>query len=233
MHVYAEAGEHSNATIHPGLLYGVYSYTEAGRILKVTRQRVARWAEGYSYPLRTGWGQSAPVLQSKEHHKGVLSFPELIELFFVREFTALGVALPHIRKTAEALATEFGPFPFTRVPVLVNGRELLVRETERILRRPDIGQIVFSFAEDFAQWVEPEEDMVRRYYPPEYRKVVYLDRTIRAGEPVVSEYAVPTRIIYDLWLKEQDTESVAEYYNLPVPVVEVAIRYEGELRLAA
>ncbi len=112
-----------SAIAQPGLVYGVYSYQEAGRILKVSPQRVARWADGYSYPLRSGWGESAPVLQSEAHTKGVLSFPELIELFFVREFVALGVSLQHIRKTAEALAKEYGPFPFTRLPIIVNGRE--------------------------------------------------------------------------------------------------------------
>ncbi len=139
------------AIVRPGLMYGVYSYQEAGRILKVSAQRVARWADGYSYPLRSGWGESTPVLQSDAHTKGVLSFPELMELFFVREFVALGVSLQHIRKTAEALAQEHSPFPFTRLSIIVNGRELLIRETDEILRRPDIGQIVFSFAKEFAK----------------------------------------------------------------------------------
>ncbi len=93
---------------------------------------------------------------------------------------------------------------------------------------------MFSFAEEFAKWVEfDEQGEVRRYYPPEYARQVYLDRAIRGGEPVVSERAVPTRIIYDLWQKEQDIASVADYFELPESVVEVAIRYEGELRLSA
>jgi hypothetical protein len=50
-----------------GLEDGVYSYAEAARLLGVSRQRLARWADGYFYPRRTGEGFSAPVLHAHEH----------------------------------------------------------------------------------------------------------------------------------------------------------------------
>ncbi|GBC92131.1 hypothetical protein HRbin15_00595 [bacterium HR15] len=219
--------------IKPGLIYGVYSYSEAARLLGIAPRRVARWADGYLFPLKHGRGYSAPVLQSYTHQRGVLSFPELIELMFVREFVALGVSLPHVRATAEALAQEVGDYPFTRRRVLVGGRELLVRETEHILRRPDIGQLVADFAETLATQIEIEDDHVRRYYPPQYARQIYLDRAIRGGEPVVSEHAIPTRIIYALWEQEHDLERVAEYFDLPIESISAAVRYEGEWRLSA
>lgn len=219
----------------PGLLYGVYSYREAARLLQVSSQRVARWADGYLFQVKYGWRFSAPVLQSPEHRQGVLSFPELVELFFVREYSGLGVRLQHIRATAEALAKELGPFPFTRKRLLVGGRELLVRQSEDILRRPDIGQLVADFAEALVRHVEIEADEVSRYYPPAFEKEVFLDRQIRAGEPVVWEagYAIPTRVIYALWEAEQDVDSVADYFSISPHKVSVAIRYESEWRLVA
>jgi len=219
--------------MQPGIHYGVYSYPEAARILGVSARRVARWADGYLFPLREGYGRSEPVLQARGHRRGVLTFPELIELMFVRDFVALGVSLQHIRATAQALAQEVGDYPFTRKQVLVGGRTLLVRETEHILRRPDIGQLVADFAETLVKQVEIENDIVRRYYPPQFNRLVYLDRAIRGGEPVVSERAVPTRIIYNLWERERDLERVADYFELPLDVVSAAIRYEGEWRLSA
>jgi uncharacterized protein (DUF433 family) len=217
----------------PGLYEGVYSYREAARLLGISVRRVARWADGYLFPLKHGWGYSTPVLQSRAHYKGVLTFAELMELMFVREFVALGVSLPHIRATAEALAKEVGDFPFTRKQVLVGGRELLVRETEQILQRADIGQLVADFAQDLAKHVEIDDAQVRRYYPPAFDRVIYLDRCIRGGEPVVSAYAIPTRVIYALWQREQDPERVADYFDIPVEQVSAAIRYEGEWRISA
>lgn len=91
----------------PGLIYGVYSYPEAARLLGVPSRRVARWADGYSFQLKYGRSRSGPVLQTPRN-AGVLCFQELMELFFVREYLALGVKLPHIRATAEALAKATG-----------------------------------------------------------------------------------------------------------------------------
>lgn len=217
----------------PGIHHGVYSYPEAARILSVSARRVARWADGYFFKRKEGIGRSKPVLQAQSHLPGVLTFPELIELMFVREFVALGVSLQHVRATAQALAREVGDYPFTRRQVLVGGRELLVRETNEILRRPDIGQLVADFAETLVKQVDIENDIVRRYYPPQFDRLIYLDRAIRGGEPVVSEYAVPTRIIYNLWEQERDLKRVAEYFELPIEMVSAAIRYEGEWRLSA
>jgi|YNPMSStandDraft_1061717.scaffolds.fasta_scaffold46616_3 hypothetical protein len=221
--------------IRPGLRYGVYSYREAARLLNVSSQRVARWADGYLFRVKYGYRFSAPVLQSEAHCQGVLSFPELMELFFVREFAGLGVYLQHIRATAEALAQEVGAFPFTKKRLLVSGRELIVRTSESLLYRPDIGQLVADFAESLVHYVELDTEEVFRYYPPTFEREVFLDRQIRGGEPVVwaVEYAIPTRLIYDLWLKEQDPERVAEYFDIPPDKVSVAVRYESEWRLVA
>ena len=157
--------------------------------------------------------------------EGVYSYAEAARL--------LGVSLQHIRKTAEALAREVGEFPFSRKQVLVDGRTLLVREAEGVLKRPDIGQLAADFAEQFAQQIEFEGDLATRYYPPGYERRIYLDRRIRGGEPVVSERAIPTRVIYALWQREKDLQSVADYFEAPESVVSAAIRYEGEWRLSA
>jgi uncharacterized protein (DUF433 family) len=163
----------------------------------------------------------------------VISFDELVELFFVREYVGLAVPLPHIRATAEALAEELGAHPFSSSDLIVNGRELIERNAERVLHRPDVGQIVASFAAGFATKVKFREKHAAQYVPDGFRKLIYLDRDIRAGEAVVTEFAVPTRTIFALWEKEKDLKAVAEYYDIPLPAVKAAVRYEGQWRLAA
>lgn len=216
----------------PGLFLGVYSYPEAARLLNVTPRRVKRWADGYGFQLKYGFSHSRPVLQTRRH-EGVLTFEELWELFFVREYVAFGVALPQVRMAAEALAEEFGPFPFSNAKLLVNGRDLLVEGAGRVLMRPDIGQLVADFALDMAKQVDIREDQVGRYHPEEFGRVIYLDREIRGGEAVVSEFAIPTRVIFALWEQEKDIAAVADYHEISPQVVSAAVRYEGQWRLAA
>lgn len=219
----------------PGLFQGVYNYTEAARLVGVTVQRLARWADGYTYTLKSGeYAASAPILQTaRKKYKGVLSFRELIELFFVREYSALRVALPEIRRTAEHLAQVLGPYPFVRANLIVSGRELLIKTAHDLLERPAVGQLVADFGEAFQHRVAFRDDMVAQYRPPGYGEKILLDKQIRGGEPIVSEYGVPTRAIYALWEREQMLEPLAEYYELDLRDVSVAVRYESEWRLAA
>jgi uncharacterized protein (DUF433 family) len=216
----------------PGLRNGVYSYQEAARLLNVSSQRVVRWADGYSFKLKYGMGKSEPVLQT-ERHAGVLSFPELFELFFVRAYAALKVPLPKIRATAEALAKDIGPYPFSRSKLIVEGRRLLVWHSEDLLMQPDIGQLVADFADGLKERVEFRDEMAGRYKPEGYERWIYLDREIRGGEAVVTEHAIPTRAIYGLWEKERNLGVVAEYHDIDEAAVHAAIRYEGQWRLAA
>ncbi len=216
----------------PGLHIGVYSYPEAARLLGVSAPRVARWANGYTFPRKYDHGESKSVPQTSRH-AGVLSFNELWELMFVKEYVAFGVPLPLIRETAEALASEVGDFPFSTSDVLISGRELLVKTAEGVLKRAEIGQLVADYAAAMAQHVEIRHKHVGGYDIPEFDKLVYLDKELRGGETVISERAIPTRIVYNLWDKEKQVESVAEYFELSAELVSVAIRYEGPWRLAA
>lgn len=216
----------------PGLVNGVYSYLEAARLLGVARQRVSRWADGYTFQRKYDLGVSKPVLQTKRDF-GVLSFPELWELMFVKQYVSLEVPLPLIRETAEALAKEVGEYPFSTSKLLVDGRQLLVETAQGVLKRADIGQLVADYVRTTARHVEIRREHVGRYDIPEFGKLVYLDRDRRGGEPVVSERAIPTRMVFNLWEKEKQVGSVAEYYDLPPQQVSAAIRYEGQWRLAA
>jgi uncharacterized protein (DUF433 family) len=220
---------------------GVYSYRQAARLLSVTSQRVRRWAEGYTYQVKFGLKRARPVLQSRQHIRGILSFPELFELFFVKEFVALGVQLPQVRRASEWLAERCGEFPFTNSEVFVEGGkviasigEVLVEaaSAQSMFHYADVARLVADFAKQMRRKIEFVDDRVVRYYPA-VERIVYLDRRIRMGEPVAGKHAVPTRAIYDLWKAEQDLNAVKSYFDLSETVVSAAIRFEGELTLAA
>jgi len=216
----------------PGLFYGAYSYREAARLLGVSSQRVVRWADGYSYKLKYAVGRSKPVLQTNRI-SGVLTFGELIELMFVKEYVGFGVALQQVRQTAERLSDELGPYPFSRANLFVQGRILLNEYAEGILMRPDIGQLMVDYADGLRKRVELQEEWIGRYIPPDFQGCIYLDRQIRAGEPVIKEFAIPTRTIFNLWEMERDIEAVMDYHDISKESVLMAIRYEAQWRQAA
>lgn len=72
-----------------------------------------------------------------------------------------------------------------------------------------------------------------RYTPTEYHGRLYLDAGISGGQPVVSEFAVPTRSVYGLWKVEGDVDLVADHYDISAEEVSAAVRFEAEWRKAA
>jgi uncharacterized protein (DUF433 family) len=216
----------------PGLFHGAYSYKEAARLLNVSAQRVARWADGYSFEVKYGVNSSGPILQTRRN-KGAISFLEFFELLFVKEYVALSVPLPHIRSTAEALSRELGDYPFSKARLLVGGRQLLIHHSNDILQRPDIGQLIADFADALNKQVVIRGEDAARYNPEGFDGNIYLDKDIHGGEAVIEEFAIPTRSIFSLWQKERSIESVADYHEISTTSVSQAIRYEGQWRLAA
>ncbi len=68
---------------------------------------------------------------------------------------------------------------------------------------------------------------------PEYHGRLYLDAGISGDQPVVSEFAVPTRSVYGLWKVEGDVDLVADHYDISSEEVSAAVRFEAECRKAA
>lgn len=221
----------ATANFAPGLEHGVYSYGEAAAVVGVSRERLRRWADGYTYRRTHDVGAKEAVLQT-DRTKGVLNFYELIELFFVREYVNLSVPLEAVRQTAKRLAKELGPYPFANADLVVAGRDLLHRGDDSLV---NLGtqQVVFAFAQDFASDLTFLKKLARRYSPPAYHGKLYLDAGISGGQPVVSEFAVPTRAVYGLWKVEQNVELVADHYDISAEEVSAAVRFEAECRKAA
>jgi hypothetical protein len=74
---------------HPSLGVGIYSRSEAARLLKMTPSRVTRWIRGYCYSLAYASKRHAqpPVIRSTSPEVDgafVLSFLDLMELRDIR-----------------------------------------------------------------------------------------------------------------------------------------------------
>lgn len=211
---------------------GIYGVAEAARLLRRPAAQVRRWANGYTYARTYDRVKRPPVLQTGREEKGVLSFHELVELFFVREYTSAGVPLGHVRDTAVALANEYGPHPFAAKQLLTDGRRLIA-VSEYGLITPSTCQLIADFAHDFVREVEFEDDHVRLWRPKEGENHVTVDPERSLGEPILTEYGTPTRTIFQTFVKEQDFDVVADYYDLTPRLVKQAVEFELRFANAA
>lgn len=140
--------------------------------------------------------------------------------------------LPSMRVSFES------PYPFTCRRFQTDGRSIFAEAIDAsgdpelldLKRRQYVMRNVIQ--PSLVAGLEFENGRVRRWYPMERSKAVFLDPAIAFGKPVVADARVRTDILRDAWLAEgKNTRRVASLYEVSTKAVEAAVRFE--MRLAA
>lgn len=213
--------------VRPSLGTGIYSYSEASRLLCVSTAQIRGWAEGYVRWLQGSEQRGKPVLQQRPV-QGLLTFYDLIELFFVREFRRTGVRLEEIRKAAAVLAEGLHtPYPFANSRLYTDGRQIL-REAgdqyENVARQ----QHVFHFVQQFFKNIDFSQELPEKWWPLGHERQIVLDPHRSFGSPIDFKSGIRTDVIYATYQAEQDVEAVAEWYEIQCERVNAAIEFEEQ-----
>lgn len=215
----------------PDLGTGVYSYVEAARILQVSDAEVRRWAQGYCAVRQGQEIRKEPVLRADTGQPGVITFPDLVELRFVKWFREQGVRLPKIVAAAERLSEELQtPYPFAckRLELQTDGSQILDLFGDQ-RRDPATQQMVFEFVSQFFRDIDfdPETCLPDRWYPMGRQSKVVIDRHHAFGAPSIVGRNVRTDILYATYKAENgDADLVAEWYDVPKEAVLAAVDFE-------
>lgn len=209
--------------------FGFYSVSEAARILQCSPRLVRRWTSE-----KTG-----VVARKFSGSSGVLSFAELIELYFVKMFRNEGLSLQAIRKAAEKAAAKYNSnYPFSMRRFDTDGKSLFVtlvnEETNtELLEELQSGQRAFDpiirpfFRKlDYEGRFEPA-----RFWPMEKKGGVVLDPLRQFGRPIIARCGVPTSAIVDALAagNGQSRKEVADWFEIDLKDVEAAIAFERKL----
>lgn len=213
----------------PALGTGIYTYAEAARLLRVSVAKVRGWAEGYVRHINGEQRRSQPVLQREVHRYKLLTFFDLIELFFVREFTNAGVKLSETRAAAEYLSQQLNtPYPFACCKLDTDGVQLLQEAGDAYINVAH-QQRVFEFVKLFFKDIDFDDDcQAKAWWPLGRDKFIVIDPKRAFGAPIDVRSGVRTEIIYSTYKAEGDVQAVADWYEIKPDVVEAAIEFEEQ-----
>jgi uncharacterized protein (DUF433 family) len=206
--------------------------------------RVKRLVKGYEFKGRSGQRSSMPPLfrGQFEDVDGVinLSFLDLIELLFVRDFRAHGVSMPVIRRAAQVAAELFGDsdHPFCLEQFSTDGKRIFATAAtqegdQHMLDLVQRQHVIKSVVEPFVENLQYEAGQLRRWFPLGKDRPVVLDPRFSFGAPIVEKYGVPTKVLYAASKAGDTEEEIAYWFNMPVPPVSAAIEFERGLELKA
>jgi uncharacterized protein (DUF433 family) len=218
---------------------GVYSISDAARLIDMPQARLRRWVTGDPH------GQEVPPLIMSDlrqiGRQVALSFVNLVEALFISRFAAFGVHVRSIRMMAEE-AQQFlnTPHPFaTDILFKTDGKKIFAC-VER--NNPDdrglydlkrhnwaIERVVGPGLKEAV--VYGPQKLAHIWYPR--RKLaphVLLNPVAAFGQPVLADSGVPTRALYDAFLAEdKDPAAVASWYDVSLSRVREAVRFERGL----
>jgi len=224
---------------------GLYSISEAARLLCVNTTTARRWVDGYTYRLRGVERASAPVIQRdlpKQNSTDVLTFLDLMELYFVDIFRGNGVRMSVVREAARVGAALFKTrHPFAVVRFQTDGQRIFATPDERDEEmRAIIGsagmielapaQWVFeSFARPFCTDIEYGAEEALKYWPLGKEKRVVLDPQRAFGKPIDAETGVSTFVLYQASKSGETLKDIADWYDVPEVAIGQAVEYEKSL----
>jgi len=211
----------------------LYSVSEASRYLRLPRQTLVNWTDGYSS------GGEAPVVgtplvtafaSKAERNQPRLPFIGIAEAYVLNVFRRAGVPLQRIRPSLDALKNELGPHALASNRLFTDGAEVLWNlgshapegTPEQIsamrLLVPRSGQYVFN--EVVAQYLKRiafSDGYARLIRLENYGEAeVVLDPDRGYGHPIFAKAGVTVDNVLGAIRAGDSLEDTAEDYGLPV-----------------
>ncbi len=172
-----------------------------------------------------------------------IGFRDLIELRFVKAFVDAGVGLLAIRNCLEyARECAKDERPFSTRRFQTDGRTIFLESIERAgeqvaeTKLLDLKKKQYVFKQVIERTfkdLDIEDDAVARWRPFHGKKSIVIDPGRAFGQPIASDFGVPTVALADAVEAEGSVEEVARIFDVTVAVVRDAVQFETDLKRAA
>lgn len=235
-----------NAPTNP-LARGFYTVQDAARLIEVgSAQRIRGWLNGYPRrrvgPLLVR--DYAPIDGAQE-----MSFLDLMEVRFVEHFRDIGVKPQTLRRCIEVAREKFGEDkPLLKQGVLFiptdDRRKVVVEEVMKPAAKENRDKKLWNLVDrnyEFNEFIEgclargltfdPDTELAATWAPRarDFPNVI-MDPKLAYGQPTVPR-GVPTATLFEAWIAEaEDAAAVADWFNVPVDQVNMAVGFENLLK---
>ena len=214
----------------------MYTFAEAGRLAGVSSSTVRNWLFGYVTRDR----DVPPLFKLPDEQGPMVSFLQLIEIVVAGRFRkAHRVPFPRVRRAYENAQRQFElehPFAHLRLEALgghivtwieeepVSSAQALDEPTQRTLP---------GLVQETLEQILYVEELASRWWPQGKDTPIVVDPRISTGLPVIDATGITVQMLYRRWKAGQDIEFLANDYRLEAPVVETAVRYAENIKIAA
>jgi len=212
-----------------------YSLVEAAHYLRLPPATVSSWVRGRSYPVSRGERRSAPLIVRPVDKNTRLSFSNLIEAFVLRALReAYRIEMGSVRNALAHAEKKYGVKRlFLSNELRAAPGQLFLDRYSDLIELSTAGQHAMrDVLEPYLERIEYDNGLALKLYPVVRRegvsgpKTVAIDPRVAFGRPIVERRGIKTAMIAERFDVGESVRSIADDYDLEIPDVEEAIRYE-------
>ena len=232
---------------------GIYSISEASRLIAVANRDIRRWLFGYHYRKTKGDASSrvdipplwTTQLVDEHFDEDVIGFHDLLELRFIRAFMRNGVSLSVVRRCLASARELYGvSHPMSLPKFMTDGKTIYAEALSEEMNAaslvdPKSRQTVFKdiIRPSLYAGIEYDGDRALKWYPERGLKrnsPVVIDPTRQFGAPIIERTGTPTSVLYSSFMAEGGDDHArlvtARVYEASDKDVDAAIRFEESLK---
>ncbi|MEI8379345.1 MAG: DUF433 domain-containing protein [Planctomycetota bacterium] len=209
---------------------GVYSYSDAASLTQLKSARIREWFASRSEAKLGAIFQSDFTGQT-EHP--LISFLDLVDVFIAGQLRNSGMSLQTLRRIYRTLQQDYGvEHPFGRRELLTDGTKIFFagldsrgcKEVVDVLtKKKAFPTIILPFLKRLT--FDPSSRLATKW---QISKGVVVNPVICFGQPVLESKGIPTNIIArSSKANGGDLRTVADWYDMPVSQVKLALEFEA------
>ncbi len=219
---------------------GIYTIPDVARFTGLSYARARNWIKGYHYRYHGERRETSPIITSNFDpidNSYAISFLDLIEIRFVKEFLRFGISLRTIR-AASVRAQELleRAHPFSTNVFRTDGRTILadIAEEEQDKNLMDLIKQQYEIYSIFDPFLYEsidfsEQDYALRWYPHKDNRTIVIDPSRCLGQPIIDPEGVPTAALWNSYQVEQDFQRVASWFEVREEAIRDAILFEESI----
>lgn len=217
---------------------GLYTPSEAGRLLHIAASKISRWLRGHHIGSRQYEPLWTPQVDLDDG-RIYLGFRDLMEVRVANEFISLGVSPQRVRAAIRLASELMGENrPLSTARFRTDGRDIFfqVVETDENGDQRERLLNLFRRQYEFRQIIEPllktvefdDQGIPSSWWPLGRRASIVVDPGRSFGQPIDSASSVPTAILAMAGRRE-GVAAAAQAYEVSAASVRHAIRFEATM----
>jgi len=215
---------------------GLYTPSEAGRLIGVRAPKLTRWLHGHMVngewyePL---WRPQIDLGDDKVY----LSFRDLLEARVVARFIAEGLSPQKVRLAIGLAQEVVGDRPLSTSWLKTDGRGVFLKVVRDTGGEPELmnlfsKQYVFNAVVDQSlRDIEFDGPLPNIWWPLGKRSGVLIDPQRSFGQPIERATSIPVMSLSNAVAAEGSAEAAAKAWGVPILAVKRAVRFQQQMEL--